>query len=101
MYMDNYKRQKEIKTMEQNINLMIEDFKDNLINTINNAGFPPSIVYYILKDVYSNVESSYFSYLRQQKRQVAENQLQQLGQVQQEQTELNLAEDSVTEDEDN
>ena len=87
--------------MEQNINLMIEDFKDNLINTINNTGFPPSIVYYILKDVYSNVESSYFSYLRQQKRQVAENQLQQLGQVQQEQTELNLAEDSVTEDEDN
>ena len=101
MYMDNYKRQKEIKTMEQNINLMIEDFKDNLINTINNAGFPPSIVYYILKDVYSNVESSYFSYLRQQKRQVAENQLQQFGQVQQEQTELNLAEDSATEDEDN
>lgn len=101
MYMDNYKRQKEIKTMEQNINLMIEDFKDNLINTINNAGFPPSIVYYILKDVYSNVESSYFSYLRQQKRQVAENQLQQLGQAQQEQTELNLTEDSATEDEDN
>lgn len=85
--------------MEQNINLMIEDFKDNLINTINNAGFPPSIVYYILKDVYSNVESSYFSYLRQQKRQVAENQLQQLGQEQK--TELALAEDSATEDEDN
>ena len=87
--------------MEQNINLMIEDFKDNLVNTINNAGFPPSIVYYILKDVYSNVESSYFSYIRQQKRQVAENQLQQLGQVQQEQTELNLAEDSATKDENN
>lgn len=85
--------------MEQNINLMIEDFKDNLINTINNAGFPPSIVYYILKDVYSNVESSYFSYLRQQKRQVAENQLQQLGQEQK--TELALAEDSASEDEDN
>lgn len=85
--------------MEQNINLMIEDFKDNLINTINNAGFPPSIVYYILKDVYSNVESSYFSYLRQQKRQVTENQLQQLGQEQK--TDLALAEDSATEDEDN
>lgn len=85
--------------MEQNINLMIEDFKDNLINMINNAGFPPSIVYYILKDVYSNVESSYFSYLRQQKRQVAENQPQQLGQEQK--TELALAEDSATEDEDN
>ena len=80
---------------------MIEEFKYNLINIINNAGFPPSIVYYILKDVYSNVESSYFSYIRQQKRQVAENQLQQFGQVQQEQTELNLAEDSATEDEDN
>lgn len=80
--------------MEQNIDLMIEDFKDNLVNTINNAGFPPSIVYYILKDVYSNVESSYFSYLRQQKRQVAENQLQQL--VQEQKTEL--AEDSATED---
>ena len=84
--------------MEQNINLMIEDFKDNLVNTINNAGFPPSIVYYILKDVYSNVESSYFSYIRQQKRQVAENQLQQLGQVQQEQTELNSADAAAPED---
>ena len=84
--------------MEQNINLMIEDFKDNLVNTINNAGFPPSIVYYILKDVYSNVESSYFSYIRQQKRQVAENQLQQLGQVQQEQTELNSADAAASED---
>jgi hypothetical protein len=84
--------------MEQNINLMIEDFKDNLVNTINNAGFPPSIVYYILKDVYSNVESSYFSYIHQQKRQVAENQLQQLGQVQQEQTELNSADAAASED---
>lgn len=82
--------------MEQNINLMIEDFKDNLMNVINNVGFPPSIVYYILKDVYSNVESSYFSYLHQQKRQVAENQLQQLGQEQK--TELALTEDSATED---
>lgn len=82
--------------MEQNINLMIEDFKDNLVNTINNAGFPPSIVYYILKDVYSNVESSYFSYIRQQRRQVAENQLQQLGQEQE--RELALTEDSTTED---
>lgn len=82
--------------MEQNINLMIEDFKDNLINTINNAGFPPSIVYYILKDVYSNVESSYFNYLNQQKRQVAENQLQQLEQEQK--TELTLTEDFAAED---
>lgn len=79
--------------MEQNINLMIEDFKDNLINTINNAGFPPSIVYYILKDVYSNVESSYFNYLNQQRRQLA--------QMQQEQTELDLVDATAPEDEDN
>lgn len=79
--------------MEQNINLMIEDFKDNLVNTINNAGFPPSIVYYILKDVYSNVESSYFNYLNQQRRQLA--------QMQQEQTELDLVDATAPEDEDN
>lgn len=79
--------------MEQNINLMIEDFKDNLVNTINNAGFPPSIVYYILKDVYSNVESSYFNYLNQQRRQLA--------QMQQEQTELDLVDANAPEDEDN
>ena len=79
--------------MEQNINLMIEDFKDNLVNTINNAGFPPSIVYYIPKDVYSNVESSYFNYLNQQRRQLA--------QMQQEQTELDLVDATAPEDEDN
>lgn len=79
--------------MKQNINLMIEDFKDNLVNTINNAGFPPSIVYYILKDVYSNVESSYFNYLNQQRRQLA--------QMQQEQTELDLVDANAPEDEDN
>ena len=76
--------------MEQNINLMIEDFKDNLVNTINNAGFPPSIVYYILKDVYSNVESSYFNYLNQQRMQLAR--------AQQEQTELDLVDTTASED---
>lgn len=53
--------------MDTNINLMIEDFKNHIIDTINNAGFPPSVVYYVLKDIFTDVEASYKNFIHQER----------------------------------
>lgn len=57
--------------MQENINLIIEEFKDSIVNTINGSNLPPAIVYYIFKDIYKDVESSYTNYLNQAKQQLA------------------------------
>lgn len=53
--------------MEQDINLMIENFKQNLLYGINNAQLPPSIIYYVLKDVFEETQRAYFDYINQAK----------------------------------
>lgn len=53
--------------MEQDINLMIENFKQNLLYGINNAQLPPSIIYYVLKDVFEETQRAYFDYVNQAK----------------------------------
>ena len=57
--------------MQENVNLIIEEFKDSIVNTINGSNLPPAIVYYIFKDIYKDVESSYTNYLNQAKQQLA------------------------------
>lgn len=58
--------------MQEDINLIIEDFKNNIINTINGSQLPPAIVYYIFKDINKDVEASYRNYIQQaQQRQAA------------------------------
>ena len=57
--------------MQENINLIIEEFKDSIVNTINGSNLPPAIVYYIFKDIYKDVESSYTNYLNQARQQLA------------------------------
>ena len=49
--------------MEQDMNLMAEQFKKDIISQINAAGLPPVLIYYIMKDVFATVETSYSSYL--------------------------------------
>lgn len=56
--------------MEQDISLVMEEFKQNIIDTINNSHFPPAVSYYILKDIFANVEAQYFNYLDTVKRQL-------------------------------
>ena len=53
--------------MEQDINLMIENFKQNLLYGINTAQLPPSIIYYVLKDVFEETQKAYFDYVNQAK----------------------------------
>ena len=58
--------------MQEDINLIIEEFKNNIINTINGSQLPPAIVYYIFKDINKDVEASYRNYIQQaQQRQAA------------------------------
>lgn len=53
--------------MEKNINLIIEDIKSQIINTINNSGLPISIIYYLMSDIYKKLEVEYKSYIEQAK----------------------------------
>lgn len=53
--------------MEKNINLIIEDIKSQIINTINSSGLPISVIYYLMSDVYKKLEVEYKSYIEQAK----------------------------------
>ena len=53
--------------MEKNINLIIEDIKSQIINTINSSGLPISVIYYLMSDVYKRLDIEYKSYIEQAK----------------------------------
>ena len=53
--------------MEKNINLVIEDIKSQIINTINSSGLPISVIYYLMSDVYKKLDVEYKSYIEQAK----------------------------------
>lgn len=53
--------------MEKNINLIIEDIKSQIINTINSSGLPISVIYYLMSDVYRKLDVEYKSYIEQAK----------------------------------
>ena len=62
-----------------------ESFKNNLINYINNSNLPPTIIYYIVKEIYQNTEESYFTLVNQikmAKQQQQEQQLEDQGKTQ-------------------
>lgn len=42
-----------------------ENFKDGLINYINNSNLPPNIIYYIVKEIYQDTEQSYINLVNQ------------------------------------
>ena len=48
-------------------NTLIEELHNNLINDINKSQLPVGIIYYVLKDVYSNVEYGYNKALEEEK----------------------------------
>lgn len=41
------------------INLQIDNFKTEMVNLINESNLPIAVVYYVLKDVFLEVESLY------------------------------------------
>lgn len=51
--------------MEKDINLIVEEFRQNLVATVNNSGLPASVIYYVLTDVYNEINTQYKAYLRE------------------------------------
>ena len=48
------------------LNTLMEDLQQKLINDINNSQLPVGIVYYIAKDVFSQVEKEYQRTLKEE-----------------------------------
>lgn len=45
--------------MEKSIDMQALEFRVNLMNLISNAQLPPSLVFYIVKDIYHMTEKEY------------------------------------------
>lgn len=58
---------------QQDVSLFAEKLKQQIINLLNSNNLPPIIKYYVVKDINTQVESSYINYinaqLEQQKKQ--------------------------------
>lgn len=63
------------------INLLSQQYKDAIYNVINTCNLPASNAYYILKDIFYNIETTYFKEIEKLK---IKNQEQQEQQKQQE-----------------
>ena len=55
-----------------NKNVKAEQFRQNLINTINNSEIEVSTAYYILKDIFATLENTYSNVLQQEQAQIQE-----------------------------
>ena len=51
--------------MEQNdFSLKCEKIKQQIIDLLSNNNLPPIIQYYIIKELYTQIESSYINYIK-------------------------------------
>ena len=55
------------------ISLQSEQFKNKLLNQINQEQLPPVVIYYIIKDINNIIEDSYRNYLNNIPTTVEEN----------------------------
>lgn len=61
--------------MDKDFNLMCDDLKIKMTDLINESELPVAATYYILKDIFHNLENFYIGYLNEKKiKQVAEQQ---------------------------
>ena len=49
--------------MNNDVNLTIENTRQSIVDTINQSGLPIGVVYYVLKDIMTNLSNSYDAYL--------------------------------------
>lgn len=49
--------------MEQNINILAENFKQNLINLIQQSNLPIVLIKYIIQDLNRTIEQQYYGML--------------------------------------
>lgn len=55
--------------MDNNVgfNTYLNNFKTNMINTINDSGLPVGVVYYIMKDILNDIQNAYENTLKKEK----------------------------------
>lgn len=63
--------------MQDNIgfNTYLNNFKTDMINTINNSGLPVGVVYYIVKDLFSDIQNAYENTLKKEKEESVEQKI--------------------------
>ena len=66
--------------MEQNdFSLKCEKIKQQIIDLLSNNNLPPIIQYYITKELYTQIESSYINYIKVQLKQQQKQQKKETG----------------------
>lgn len=51
-------------------NTYLNDFKTDMVNMINNSGLPVGVVYYIVKDLFSDIQLAYENTLKKEKEEI-------------------------------
>lgn len=48
-------------------NTYLNDFKNDLVNTVNKSGLPVGVAYYIIKDLFMEIQNAYEATLKNEK----------------------------------
>ena len=51
-------------------NIYLYNFKNNMVNIINNSGLPVGVVYYIMKDLLNDIQNAYENTLKKEKEEI-------------------------------
>lgn len=51
--------------MDRDVNLQIEELRQNIVKMANQSGLPIGVVYYVMKDIMVDLENSYNNYVNQ------------------------------------
>jgi len=53
--------------MQKNVDIAIEDLKQNIISEFEKSGLPISVVYYVMKTIFQDLEADYSRYIEQER----------------------------------
>ena len=63
----------------ENMSLIAEKLKQQIIGLLNSNNLPPIVKYYITKELYTQIESSYINYIKVQLKQEQKQQKKETG----------------------
>ena len=62
-------------------NTYLNDFKNDLVNTVNKSGLPVGVAYYIIKDLFMEIQSAYEATLKSEKEMALINNVEKVEEV--------------------
>lgn len=65
-------------------NTQLYNFKNNLINTVNKSGLPVGIAYYVVKDLFMEIQNAYEATLKNEKEMALINNTKEIEKVEEE-----------------